>query len=284
MRIALLTCAELPEPDPDEPLLLAALRRLGVSASLLAWDDPGSQPGNFDLCILRSTWNYYHQPRRFLNWLRRAANESRLLNPFEIVQWNHDKRYLETLAAAGVPIVPTAFVARGATLRLSDLLSERGWEDVVIKPTISAASWSTRRFGPGTREEAQAFLESIVSEREAMVQPYLPSVENEGERSLMWIDGRWTHAIRKSPRFAGQEESVSGALPVTEAERALGEAALACVPGAEELLYARVDVMRSASGEAVISELELIEPSLFLLQDQAALSHFAEAIVKRVRS
>ncbi|MBU6379453.1 MAG: hypothetical protein KJS95_13110, partial [Gammaproteobacteria bacterium] len=115
-----------------------------------------------------------------------------------------------------------------------------------------------------------------------LVQPYLDSVDDYGERALVWIDGEFTHAVRKTPRFAGGVESVSAALPITAAERAVGEAALAALAGGD-LLYARVDVAPGADGSPVVMELELVEPSLFLLQHPPALQRLVDSILRRLR-
>lgn len=124
---------------------------------------------------------------------------------------------------------------------------------------------------------AAAFLDELLADGDALIQPYVESVDTEGERSLMWIAGGLTHAIRKSPRFAGESEGVSGALEVSAEDRAF--AGLTLGDFADRLLYARIDVMRNGSGDLLLSELELIEPSLFLLQHPPALDRFADAIV-----
>lgn len=275
-RVALVTCRQLPEPDHDEELLLEALRGAGHEAALLAWDYERAEPAQFDLCVPRSCWNYFRDPPAFLGFIDRVERTSRLMNPPPTVRWNLHKRYLLELQAADVPIVPTAFVERGARVDLAELLADRGWDDVVLKPSVSAASFRTRRFSAGDLADAQAFVDLLLAERDAMVQRYMESVEGEGERSLVWIDGELTHAIRKTARFADQHEEVSEALPISKADRAIAERALGCV--AEELLYARVDVVRDAAGEWVLSELELIEPSLFLQQNPKALARLVAAI------
>lgn len=270
MRVALATCKRLPEPDPDEPLLLAALRARGADAYMAAWDDPAADV-SADACVLRSTWNYYHSLDSFLAW---AARVPRLHNSFPVVRWNANKRYLDDLARAGVPVVPTVFLIGSVRDALASLRADVG----VIKPAVSAASFDTMRVD-GNLAEAEAHARKIAERCEVMVQPYVASVEDYGERSVVWIDGAFTHAIRKSPRFGGEHESVSGALPIGDDERALAEAALAAVRG--PLLYARIDMARDDRGRPMIMELELIEPSLFLLQSPEALDRFATAIVAR---
>jgi len=294
-RIALVTCRVLPEPDPDQEPLLAALRGAGLEAELLAWDDPASDPAAFDLCVLRSCWNYFERPEEFVAWIERADAVSRLVNPPEVVRWNLHKSYLAELREGGVPIVPTVWIERGERADLRRTLAEQGWTAVVVKPTVSAASFSTRRFsldrpdgGAGELERGQRFLEALVAERDTMVQRYMPTVETSGERALVWIDGRLTHAVRKSPRFDDGVEQVSEALAVSAAERTIAEAALRVASEAASvpLLYGRVDVMQGEEGGddgLVVSELELMEPSLFLVQSAAALERFVAALGRIVR-
>lgn len=279
MRVALATCLELPEPDPDAELLSAELARLGAEARLLAWDDPAADPALVDLCVIRSTWNYIHRREAFLDWAERAAKATELLNPPSIVRWNTDKAYLGELESRGVSCVPTVYVERGSRKRLAEVLRPRGWTDVVIKPRVGAASFATRLFRARELDEGERFLAGLVEERDVLVQPYLPSVETSGERALVWIDGELTHAVRKSPRFTAGAEAVSQALPVARDERAFAERVLA--PYASELLYARVDVARDEGGAPILMELELVEPSLFLAQEPRALARFARAIVAR---
>ena len=296
-RIALVTCEVLPEPDPDQELLLAALRGAGVDAHLLPWDGAGVEPpGAFDLCVLRSCWNYPRAPEAFLAWCERAATESRLANPLPAVRWNLHKGYLRELEAAGVPTVPTAWVARGEETDLGEILDRQGWDEAVVKPAVSAASLHTRRFGRQDldgEDGGRRFLAGLVSNfdrgRDVMVQRYMPAVEGSGERALVWIAGELTHAVRKGPRFEGDHETVTEeAVPIAPAERELARAAIDHVlervlgPG-DDLLYARVDVVDD-EGSPRLCELELMEPSLFLLQGRRALERLVDRIVGAITS
>lgn len=275
-RVALVTCLTLPEPDPDQSLMVSALQDAGMDAALAAWDDPGVAWGSFDLCVIRSTWNYHRDPDLFLHWLDRAWAESYVANPAPVVRWNLHKRYLQELSEAGLPVVPTAFVARDTAEPLAETLRRHAWDDVVIKPCVSAGSARTRRFSDGTSPEADAFLRSITDSGDAMVQPFVSSVDDGGERSIVWIGGEATHAVVKQARFDSDGEHVSEAQPVTDTERELVDECLD-VAG-DGLLYARLDLMRGDDGEPMISELELIEPSLFLLQSDRATRAFVQAV------
>jgi glutathione synthase/RimK-type ligase-like ATP-grasp enzyme len=278
----LVTCKKLPEPDPDEEPLLKALRDDGLSAELLAWDDPGGEPGRFDLCVLRSCWNYYADTDGFLSWIDNAAQTSRVLNPPSVIHWNLHKRYLIELEQSGVATVPTAWFDRGASVDLRQVMEANRWGDVVLKPAISASSFRTERFGSERATEGQVFLDALIRDSDVMVQQYIPAQSATGERALVWIDGEWTHAVRKNPRFAGGVERVSDAIPVSIEEQAIADRALSLVE--ERLLYARVDVMADPDGRLLVSELELMEPSLFLLQLPRAMSRFVAAIHRECES
>jgi hypothetical protein len=274
--LRLATCRRLPEPDPDELPLLGALAARGVVARMAAWDDPDEDWDAPAPTIIRSTWNYIHALPAFLAWSERARP---LWNPPAVVRWNAHKSYLADLAAAGHPVVPTSFHARGETVDLGAVVAERGFGAIVVKPTVSAGSFGTRRFAAGELAQAQAHLDRLLEQRDAMVQAYVSSVEGYGERAVVWIDGETTHAVRKSPRFDGDDEATSGPLAVAPDERALAEAVLARRAG--ELLYGRVDLARDGDGRPLIMELELIEPSLFLAAHPPALARFSDALARR---
>ncbi len=203
-KIAIVTCKVLPEPDPDQELLLNGLERAGLTAEMLPWDDPASDPAGYDLCVLRSCWDYYKHPRAFLNFVDRAASSSKIMNPAAIVRWNHHKTYLKELDSAGVRSIPTEWFNRGEEAELAIIMSNRNWDDVVVKPSVSASSYRTQRFSLDEKRNGGIFLRELLKDRDAMVQRYMPSVETEGEKAIIWIDGEFTHAVWKSPRFADQ--------------------------------------------------------------------------------
>jgi hypothetical protein len=286
MRIALASCKRLPEPDPDQPVLTEALGRAGHEVRVLAWDDDASPFCDHDLTILRSTWNYYERVDDFIGWATRTAKTTRMLNPPSIVATNATKTYLRDLSARGVDVVPTEFVDRGARIELLPLLESRGWDAIVIKPVVSAASYRTKRFDRTTAATSgQSFLDDLLRERGAMVQAWMPSVDTYGERSLVFIDGEVTHAIRKTPRFAGGVEQVSAEVPIADDERAFAMRALA--PFMKDILYARVDMVRDEAptgpGVLRVMELEMIEPSLFFTQSSRALDRFVAALAARAK-
>jgi glutathione synthase/RimK-type ligase-like ATP-grasp enzyme len=277
--VALASCVSLPEPDADLAPLLGALRAAGLSTEILAWDDPLADFASARMTLVRSTWNYAEKPAAFLAWIDRVAACSALWNRRETVRWNAHKSYLLDLDARGVPVVPTHLVRRGATMTLAEVMGERGWPEVVVKPAVSGGSRGTVRVGPTALDQGEGHLRALAAREDVLVQPYLASVEGHGERAIVWIDGEPTHAVRKSPRFLGDPESVSAAVPIEADEAELARRAVAAAPG--PLLYARIDVARDAEGTPRVMELELIEPSLFFMQAPAALGRYVAAVARR---
>ena len=278
MHVGIVTCVELPEPDPDQQLLLDALQQAGLNAEMIAWDDTAADPGDYDVCVFRSCWNYHWFADAFRKWVDRAEQVTRLVNSARVVHWNLHKCYLRELDASGVPTIPTAWFDRGAAADLARTLSEFAWEQIVVKPAVSAGSFRTQQFHINELSRAQAFLDDLLCDADAMVQRYMPSFETPGERAVIWIDGEPTHAVTKSPRFADGVEQVSAAMRVTKAERMIAQKCFEIIN--ESLLYARVDVVEDRAGELLVSELELVEPSLFFLQCPAALDRFVGAMQK----
>ncbi|MEQ8850425.1 MAG: hypothetical protein RIB32_01425 [Phycisphaerales bacterium] len=279
MRIALVNCDPLTEHDMDEAPLLAALREAGHRAACLAWNRPGADPSGYDLAILRATWDYHERLDDFLAWCDRAAGVTRLVNGPEVVRWNAHKGYLLELERAGVPIVPTALVERGDGRALAGLLAERGWGDAVVKPAVGAGSVGARRVDAEDLAPGEAHWCEWVARRDMLIQPFLKRVEQGGERALVWIDGELTHAIEKAPRFHDGEESVRARDTISHEERALAERVLGVVEF--DLTYARVDVMELDDGSLALSELELIEPSLFFPYSADAVERMVAAIERR---
>ena len=285
MDIALATAAALPDLDPDERLLIPALAALGLRAGPAIWTDAAFDWSCVRACVIRSTWDYIHVRDRYLAWVDRAARMTSFFNPAPVVRWNSHKRYLADLEMRGVSVVPTAFVDRGARVDLAELARARGWKDIVVKPAVSGGSHATIRVRGDVDAGAQAHLDTIVPGGDALVQPYFASVEVRGEISVVFFDGETSHAIRKNPSLtpAGVKHGGEPRVDATDEERRFARAVLDAIPfDGDELLYARVDLARADDGAITLMELEVVEPSLFLAQGNAA-TRFAEAIAKRVR-
>lgn len=298
-RIALVTCADLPEPDVDEALLTDALRARGSRPSVVAWNDPDIEWAAYDCAVLRSCWDYHYPDRTnaFAEWVSRVDQETALVNPARVVSWNAHKRYLLELELAGVPIVPTMLVRHGDSRSLEHAVSDAAivldtpssTTSFITKPAVGAGSRETRRHARGSLHIDDNAYRQVVAAGDVLIQPYVQSVETTGERCLIWIDGSIRHAIRKYPRLADDPERVSDEPEdISDDERSLADAALDAAQdlfgGGANLLYARVDLVRDESGTPLLAELELIEPSLFLLQSPATCDAFADAIIARASS
>lgn len=285
-RIALATCAELPDLDPDEWLLLEPLRALGVDAQPAVWDDATVDWQAFDLVVIRSTWDYTARRDEFIAWTQRVP---RIVNPAAVIAWNTDKRYLKDLAKAGVPVIPTDWLEPGDTVALP--ASGRH----VLKPSVGAGSVDAAVFDLAADDEAalaRAHAERLLSAGQTvMVQPYLGLIEEHGEAALIYFGGEFSHAATKGAMLAGQQDMVAGLYKAevlkprvaTAAELEVARAALAAAPiAAERLAYARVDLVPAADGSPLVIELELTEPSLFLGQAPGAGERLARHLVERV--
>lgn len=271
----------------DDAALVAPCAARGIEVVPACWDDPSVRWGEFARVVLRSPWDYHERFSAFEAWLDGLEGVA-LENPLATVRRNLYKRYLVDLAAAGVPVVPTVLVPRGA--RLAEIAAARGWDEVVVKPEVSAGSWRTSRGRPGGPElgEAQGLVDAGAS---MLMQPFLRDVLRLGEWSLVYMGGRFSHALRKIPTggsFYVQEEHGGRIVPAEAtcelkavAERVLAAWEATCGFTAAPLLYARVDLL-PGDGEALLGELELVEPSLYLRCDEGAAERFAEVIAGAV--
>jgi hypothetical protein len=278
VHVALVTCRQLPEPDPDHAPLWAALADGGIDANLCIWTDETVDWAGYELVVLRSTWDYFEDRPRFLRWAEQVAGATALWNPLAVIQWNTHKKYLLDLERGGVPVVQTHLVSTEPEV-LAAICDARGWTEVVVKPAVSASSFQTHRMRRDELDEA--LFARLCRDRDMMVQPFVESVTDYGERAVVVIDGEVTHSVRKQPRLAGQAEGVTGPHPVESDERALALAAMEVV--GEPVLYGRVDMARDAGGQPMVMELELTEPSLFFPFSDAALQRFVAGIRQRLR-
>ncbi|WP_060884824.1 ATP-grasp domain-containing protein [Streptomyces caniscabiei] len=283
-RIALATYDPGPRVnhDRDLPVLVEALREAGADAAAVRWDDPAADWAAYDLVVIRSTWDYSWRAAEFVAWAEKTGEATRLANPADVVRWNTDKRYIGDLARAGVPVVPTDYLEPGDPLRLPEA------HEYVVKPTSGAGARYAARYTPDRRETAAAQIERMRAEGlTAMVQPFMSSIDTEGERALQFFGGRLLHASRKgavlAPGTAYDAEKTAHPDLVhwtpTGAELAVAERALAAVPGRPGLLYARVDLVTGADGQPCVMELELVEPNLFLWLHPASLPRVVETIL-----
>lgn len=277
--VAIATHAGLPDGTTDDRLLADALIAAGARVRLAVWNDGRIDWSDAARTVIRSTWDYHLRPDAWFSWLDAAGGVTELVNAAPVLRWNSRKRYLLDLEAAGVPIVPTMHVDRGSALDLAARLGERGWRDVVIKPAIGASAKGAERFaGEESRARAQAHLDALLAAGDALVQPYQPAVEDQRERSLVFIDGGFSHAFTKPPFLRGVGDGLGESLhEAGNAEVAVAWRALDVSPA--PVTYARVDLVPAPDGTRLM-ELELIEPDLGLRLDPASAGRLAGAVLR----
>jgi glutathione synthase/RimK-type ligase-like ATP-grasp enzyme len=275
----------VPAPDYPEEWRWAydgeaeALKRAGMDVEPRPWSDLGDV-GEFDLVLPLVAWGYQNDVERWFALLDALERDgAHVANAVPVLRWNTDKVYLEEVLAAGVPTVPTRHVEALDAESLEAARRDFG-PDLVIKPPISASAFGTYRLGPDDAVPPE------VLGRAMMVQPFLRSVMEEGEYSLIYFDGVFSHAVvkrakagdyRVQPHLGGREERCEP----PEGSRRVAEAALRIVP--EQPSYARVDLIRLDDGRLGVIELELIEPSLWLEHSADGGASFAAAVAKRAR-
>jgi glutathione synthase/RimK-type ligase-like ATP-grasp enzyme len=281
-RIAIATCAGHAELKVDDDLLREALQARGAEALSVVWDEGGSRWDDFDLCLVRSTWDYHEKYPEFLAWARRVEAATTLRNPAEVIAWNSDKTYLRELSSQGIRIVPTVWVGRDADADLEAILSEREWDAAVVKPVVDLGAKNLHRVRRGGGSTA---LEDTLRRHDAMVQPYLPSLEERGETSLIFIDGEISHTVRKRPAAGDfRVQSIwGGTVEAAEPEARQVELARQTLAQLDEKpLYARVDLVEDPEASPALIELELIEPNLHLSTHPTAAARLADAVVAQL--
>lgn len=298
MRIALATHARLASTEIDDRPLHAALTASGAVCEQPIWDDPSVDFGRYDAVLLRTTWDYQYKLPEFLAWADRVSRVTRLFNPEPVVRWNTHKHYLRSLQAAGVPMAKTLWLDRGTRVDVDSLMREHGLRNGFIKPCVGATARETLPFSCDASGIAQAekHLARLLPDEDLMLQPFLRSVMERGEWSAIFIDGELTHCVRKIPvpgdyrvqdDFGASDERY---LPL-ESERLLAERVMALVTQASgpapwadgsSLLYGRADFLWDDDGQSVLTELELVEPSLFFRHGPEAASKLAQALLRRL--
>jgi hypothetical protein len=275
-------------PDPDSQLLAARLGDVGVRAGLLSWDDPAVDWASIPVVVIRSTWDSVDRPDEYVAWARRVDPVTTLCNPADVVAWDIDKRYLDDLARAGVGVVPTQWVRPGSS-----------WSpptgEYVVKPAVSAGGRETARYGSDHDDEARAHVARLLDGGSTvMVQPHLPAIADPGEISLVFVDGAYSHAVRKGPMLdlggpvvprPWERMVFLGLTAPTAAEQAAAASAVAAVAErfrGEALLYARVDLVDDGAGRPLVLEVELIDPNLSLVLHPPAAEALAAAVVRRL--
>ena len=263
--VRLVTCAAPPAPDPDTPLLAGALRDAGRAVDVADWRDPSVDWSDARVTVLRSPWDYVDHHADFLAWAEGVSAVSVLRNPLELLRWNTHKAYLLDLRERGAPVVPTVVLLGGSAASLDGICDAQGWNSMVVKPAVASGGKGARRADLGDAG-AQAHLDDLLTRGDVLVQQYAPAVAEEGEWSVVLVNGRVSHALRKRPAAGDYrvQEEWGGSTERVEPSAVLAELATrVCAVLPAPALYARIDVV-SIAGQWHVMEVEATEPSLWL--------------------
>lgn len=280
-RCAFLTLDEVGDFVIDDEHAIAPLARLGWSVATVPWRQTAEPWSSFDAVVIRSTWDYWNDLDAFLGVLQAIDRVTLLANPLALVRWNLRKTYLRDLERRGVAIVPTLWPETVGADDVAGWAERLGEERLVIKPVVGANGEDAYRIAAGDPAARRDAVARRFRDRPALVQPFMPRILDEGEYSLFYFGGRYSHAILKTPaagEFRSQEEHGAEVRAVTAPARLLecGERALRALDLAP--LYARIDFVRDAEDGFRLMEQELVEPSLYLRMDPEAPRRFAAAL------
>jgi hypothetical protein len=285
-RCAFLTMDSLQGFVSDDELAYPPLRRLGWQVEAVSWRRSDIDWGRFDAVVIRSTWDYQQAPESFLQALEQIDRAgTRLENSLQIVRWNLKKTYLADMERRGIVIVPTVWGNELGPVQEVVIREILGTDEVVLKPVVSANADHTYRLSRDSASWSEAA--AAFAQREYLAQPFLASIVEEGEYSLFFFGGQFSHAILKTPKlddFRVQEEhgGIITAVGATSELVGAGERVMAELGGVP--LYARADLARLESGELALMELELIEPALYFRMAEGSAERFALALDQRLRS
>ena len=259
-----------------EPLRRACASR-GHELEARVWDDATLGANDYDAYVIGTTWDYQQRVEDFLSVLARLESARPLFNPLDVVRWNLDKRYLAELGARGVNVIPTIYADSASDAVLMEAFERFACDSIVVKPLVGAGAWRQVKV---ERDGARPPLD-VRPPAAAMLQPFVPSVVEEGEYSLLFFGGVFSHCALKRPKQGDYRvQSLYGGHEVahapSDAELSAAREVLAAVD--QRLLYARVDMVRDATGRLALMELEVVEPYLYPEQGPRLGENFVTAL------
>ena len=291
--ITLLTCRAYYKPDNVTPyiqnilleqeLLKSAFEAQGLKVDITYWDNPTYEWQETKSVLFRTIWDYFERFNEFWVWLEQVKTKTRLINSYELIKWNIDKHYLKDISSWGIETVPTYFADKGCNMKLHEIAKRNQWKDLVIKPAISASAFKTHKILANEIQANEKLFNSLVQERNMLVQPYFETITQLGEASLMVFDGKFTHAILKKAQpgdFRVQDDfggTVHNYIP-TKAEINFAEKVFETCK--TKPLYGRVDIVWDNDKNFYLSELEIIEPELWIRNYPKCAERIAEAVDK----
>jgi len=265
----------------EDRLLTAALIKLGYSVHRTNWDNPDFDWTQTRFAVFRTTWDYFERIDEFQSWFQRVSNQTIFINPASLIEWNLDKHYLLDISNKGIAIPPTLFLERGEKKTLLEICKQSGWNEFILKPAISGAARHTYRFTMDGIPTLETIFKELISNESMMVQQYMESITSKGEVSMMVFGGKYSHSVLKKAKegdFRVQDD-FGGSLHAFEPdgdEITFAETVVQCCEKVP--IYARVDVVWDLKGNLCVSELELIEPELWMRKHPESANRFAKEL------
>ena len=291
--ITLLTCRAYYKPDNVTPyiqnilleqeLLKSAFESQGLKVDITYWDNPSYEWQQTKSVLFRTIWDYFERFGEFWDWLEQVKTKTRLINSYELIKWNIDKHYLRDLKNNGIQVVPTYFADRENNICLQEIANLNDWKHIVIKPAISASAFNTYKITNDEIEQKEQLFHELLQTHDMLVQPFFPTISELGEASLMVFGGKFTHAILKKAKagdFRVQDDfggTVHDYNPTQEEIKFAEKVFQSCT---SLPIYGRVDIVWDSNKHIYLSELEIIEPELWIRNRPESAYKIAEAVNK----
>lgn len=293
--VTVVTCSAYMNPDPHSEyvgnifleyhILKEALEQQGFSVGRISWDDPNFDWSGTKIALIRTVWDYFERFKEFNKWMTETARLCKLINPLALQQWNADKNYLRDLQQKGVRIVPTEFIPKASFLELQTICAHNCWHDIVIKPAISAAAFHTYKIPGSEVKNKELLFGSLLEERDMLVQPFQESIVTKGEASLMIFNGLFTHAILKKAKqgdFRVQDDFGGTVHPYVPSKDEISFAENAMKQCPVDPVYGRVDIIWDEEGVCYLSEMEFLDPEIWLRECPGAAHELARAVARHL--
>ena len=291
--ITLLTCRAYYKPDKITPyiqnilleqeLLKSAFEAQGLKVDITYWDNPSYEWQQTKSVLFRTVWDYFERFDEFWDWLEQVKTKTRLINSYELIKWNIDKHYLRDLKNNDIQVVPTYFADRRNNISLQEIANLNDWKHIVIKPAISASAFNTYKIINDEIEQKEQLFHELLQTHDMLVQPFFPTISELGEASLMVFGGKFTHAILKKAKagdFRVQDDfggTVHDYNPTQEEIKFAEKVFQSCT---SLPIYGRVDIVWDSNKHIYLSELEIIEPELWIRNRPESANKIAEAVNK----
>lgn len=278
--IYIATSSEHVDGISEDAMLRDCIEQVGHPCEIAPWDEWDVELSATDICVIRSTWNYTRTLAHFLTWCQRVSETAHLINSLDIIRWNSRKSYLSTLAASGVPVLPTRYINAGTPCDLEEVRKGFGCHQIVIKPLIGAGARGLSVYPSDLPNLRYSGTRQAKWPHDVMIQPLAPSVRTNGEWSLIYILGELQHAVQKIPAMGDIRSQPEYNSTVVRADPpvAVLNTAGAAVSAGPSSTYARIDVLQNTATSSILMEAEYIEPQLFLPEAPETALAFAKAL------